>query len=630
MPITTVLKYSTNLDAGLTATTVNAILMGGDSQAHRFDVACYRGSYAKPVDLTGATITGYFTRADGTTVLIAGTTDGGRAVVTLPADCYAVTGRFTLVIKAGAGEVVETILMAMGAVARSHSGDVLDPDETLTSLEAALEAFGKVQDMTQYGLPVLELTGDISPIKESKDNVVTVDYTYGDMTGTATLKGQGASSYKEAQALGEKGKYNYTIKFDKAFEAADGWGEQKKYCLKANRIDHTHSRNVVSAKLWGAIVKSRETANANLAGLVNGGAVDGFPIVIMLNGRFYGLYTLNIPKDGWMMGLAEDATKQQAIVGAEDHTTATQFRGLLAGDGSDFDVEFVSDEANAGWVTDSLNTLIQACIDARVATADAVFDQYLDLDSVIDYLIWVVVIKGSDMVDKNYLLTTFDGVKWCFTAYDMDSTYGLAWNGASITDITNNTLLETAAGHRAYELVKRYKTDALRARYAALRADILSEANMVRAFENFAWAIPAPVLMADVERYPAVPGSSVATIDQIGRWIRQRLELVDAWFDKLPAQEVPLVISAQPVSATAAVGDKVSFTVEAVGVASYQWQFSTNNGSTWSDSTATGARTNTLSNYEVTTARLSYKFRCKLTDYDGNVVYTDVVGIDQA
>lgn len=630
MPITTVLRHSTNLDAGLTATTVNAILMGGDSQAHRFEVTCYRGIYSNEVDLTEATISAYFTRADGTTVLIAGAVENGRAVVTLPADCYAVTGRFTLVIKAGMGDVVETILMAMGAVARSNSDEVLDPDGAITSLEAAIEAFGKGPDMTQFGLPVLYLTGDISPIRESKENKVTVGYTYGDMTGTATLKGQGASSYDMAHNLGERGKYNYTIKFDQAFEAATGWGVQQKYCLKANFIDHTHARNLVSAKLWGQIVKSRATENTNLSGLVNGGAVDGFPIVIMLNDRFHGLYTFNIPKDGWMMGLVEDATKQQAIVGAEEHTTATQFKGLLAGDGSDFEVEFASDEANAEWVTTSLNTMIQACIDARVSTVDAVFDQYLDLDSVVDYLIWVVVIKGSDMVDKNYLLTTFDGVKWCFTAYDMDSTYGLSWDGSSITKLTSNTLLETAAWHRAYELVKRYKTDALQARYAELRADILSENNMVRAFENFAWAIPAPVLMKDVERYPAVPGSSVANIDQICRWLEKRLEIVDGWFAKLPAQEVPFELITQPVSATAAVGDKVSFTVEAVGVASYQWQFSSNNGSTWSDSTATGARTNTLSNYEVTSARLSYKFRCKLTDYDGNVVYTDVVGINQA
>lgn len=403
-------------------------------------------------------------------------------------------------------------------------------------------------DPTAYNLPVLYLDGDISPIRASKDNKVTLSYVYGDRSGTCTLKGQGATSYANAQKLGENGKYNYTITFDTAFEAATGWGVQKKYCLKGNTIDHTHSRNLMSAKLWGMIVKARAANNTYLSGLPNGGAVDGFPVVLMVNGKFHGLYTFNIPKDGWMMGLVEDATKQQAILGANDHKTATQFKGLLAGDESDFELEFVSDEANAEWVTTSLNRMIQACMDSYGGDLDDVVGQYLDWDSVIDYYIFVVVIKGMDMVDKNYLLSTFDGTKWYFTAYDMDSTYGLNWDGSGLSRAVSNVDFASIANdHRAYELVKRFKTNALKARYMELRADILSETRIMQQFENFAWAIPSPVLLEDVKRYPvAVHGSSVNTIDQIGRWVRQRLEAADAWINALPAQETP-VEPEQPV-----------------------------------------------------------------------------------
>lgn len=415
-------------------------------------------------------------------------------------------------------------------------------------------------DPTAYNLPVLYLTGDISPIRASKDNKVTLNYVYGDRTGTCTLKGQGATSYVNAQKLGENGKYNYTINFDTAFEAATGWSVQKKYCLKANTIDHTHSRNLMSARLWGMIVKSRATANAYLSGLPNGGAVDGFPIVLMVNGEFHGLYTFNIPKDGWMMGLVEDATKQQAILSANDRKTATQFKGLLAGDESDFELEFASDKANTEWVTTSLNRMIQACIDSWGEDLDDVVGQYLDWDSVIDYYIFVVVIKGMDMVDKNYLLSTFDGTKWYFTAYDMDSTYGLNWDGSGLSRAVSNVDFASIANdHRAYELVKRFKTNALKARYRELRADILSETRIMQQFENFAWAIPSPVLLEDVKRYPvAVHGSSVNTIDQIGRWVRQRLEAADAWINALPAQETPVepeqpeeMVNQVPISADA-------------------------------------------------------------------------------
>lgn len=399
-------------------------------------------------------------------------------------------------------------------------------------------------DPTVYGLPVLYLTGDTSPIAISKDNKVTLTYTYGERTGTCTLKGQGATSYKKAQALvnaGKAGKFNYTINFDTAFEAADGWGAQKKYCLKANWIDHSHSRNVVSAKLWGLIVKSRATANANLSGLVNGGAIDGFPIVIMLNNEFHGLYTFNIPKDGWMMGMVEDTTKQQALLGANDHLTATQFKGESAGNDADFELEFVSDEDNADWVTPSLNRLINACIDSWGGDLDTTVAQYLDWDSAIDYYIWIVVCKGTDMVDKNYLLSTFDGTKWHFSAYDMDSTYGLNWDGSGLTRaVSNVNFEECATTHRVYELIKRFKTNALKARYATLRANTLSETRICQYFENFAWAMPSPVLVEDVKLYPTILGSGVNGIDQICRWVRQRLEKCDEWINALPAQETPV------------------------------------------------------------------------------------------
>ena len=75
-------------------------------------------------------------------------------------------------------------------------------------------------DPTLYELPILYLNGETTGI--SKDNAVSLDYIYGDRTGSCTLKWQGNSSLAYP-------KKNYTIKFDEPFEAAEGWGAQKKY-----------------------------------------------------------------------------------------------------------------------------------------------------------------------------------------------------------------------------------------------------------------------------------------------------------------------------------------------------------------------------------------------------------------
>ena len=102
-------------------------------------------------------------------------------------------------------------------------------------------------------------------------------------------------------------KKNFTVKLFKDADRSEklkidfkGWGKQNKFCLKANWIDITHLRNVVSAQLWGDIVESRsnyDTLPELLRTSPNNGAVDGFPIKVYNNGIYQGRYTWNIPKD---------------------------------------------------------------------------------------------------------------------------------------------------------------------------------------------------------------------------------------------------------------------------------------------------------------------------------------------
>ena len=81
--------------------------------------------------------------------------------------------------------------------------------------------------------------------------------------------------------------------------------------MKANWIDITHSRNVVSARLWGDVVKSRtdyDTLPELLRISPNQGAIDGFPIKFYGNNVYWGRYTMNIPKDAWMTNMDKTNT----------------------------------------------------------------------------------------------------------------------------------------------------------------------------------------------------------------------------------------------------------------------------------------------------------------------------------
>lgn len=381
-------------------------------------------------------------------------------------------------------------------------------------------------DPTPYGLPVLYLTGDVSEM--TKANAVTLTYQYKGVVGTATVKWQGGSSLTYP-------KKNYTIKFDTKFEAKEGWGEHKKYCFKANFIDHSHARNIVSCKLWGQIVKSRANVPEELASQFNGGAIDGFPCVIVLNGEFHGLYTWNVPKDEWMFG------EPKAFVMADDHTDATQFRTLATLDG-DFELEYVEDEDHADWVLESLNRAIQAVMDSDGTDLDTTVGQYIDIPSAIDYYIYTVNEGALDCTDKNYILVTYDGVKWYFSAYDRDSIYGLKWDGSSIlTPSTGTTYVSYAKIHRLMGLIYTYKTDELKARALELRNGVMSEANVLTEFANFAGSIPSQLLDEDARTWPTIPETSTSNVWQIIEWYRLRMATLD--------EELESMVQAAPVEA---------------------------------------------------------------------------------
>lgn len=406
-------------------------------------------------------------------------------------------------------------------------------NEDKYELEQRLESMGNEIDVSKYGLPILHLVGDTSAM--SKDNAVDLNYVYGDRSGTASVKWQGASSLSYP-------KKNYTIKFDNAFEAVEGWGEQNKYCLKANYIDFSHARNIVSAKLWGQVVKSRKAVPTELANLPNGGAIDGFPICVTINGEYHGVYTFNIPKDGWMFGMGSGSNECILCAeGASHGEGSTLFRTNAICDGSDWEIEYITDKNNTQWAVDSLNRLISKVLDSDGSDIDRIIAQYVDIDSAIDFLLFTCLISGGDNVGKNQLLATFDGVKWYFSTYDMDSVFGNKWTGKGYNSpATAQPSVEWfSALHKLFGLLVNYKTEAVKARYKELREGVLSEENVFTEFSNFIASIPKALYDRDPIIWPGIPGTKTNNLAQIVTNYMLRTPAIDKQVNALESIIIP-------------------------------------------------------------------------------------------
>lgn len=386
------------------------------------------------------------------------------------------------------------------------------------------------------GMPIVTITGSLEEI--SKENKVTVAFDYQNgkesFSCTATLKVQGATS-------AEYPKKNYSVQFfekdgsKKKVELVDGWGEESKYCMKANWTDLSAARNVVSAKLYGDVARSLNVQD-EFSDLVNGGAIDGFPIAVYHDGAFLGLYTMNIPKDKWMMGMEQDESLRQAIIMGDQWHESVSLRRFMSYDfvSTSWDLEYCSTEDDpvigTNWAVDSFNRMMWFVMANDGETFRRGIGDYINVDRAIDALIYTWMICGLDNTSKNILWATYDGTVWTPCVYDLDSTWGLWWdasklNPAGVVKNWNNTSINMLF----YRLRFNYQDEIL-ARYIELRKGPMSNANVEKKFIEFFESIPDALYAAEAARWPENPGLWIDHETQILTFTRAHLDALDEAF----------------------------------------------------------------------------------------------------
>lgn len=399
-------------------------------------------------------------------------------------------------------------------------------------------------------IPIIELQGTL-PTDASQKN--SLSYKYENFEGTATLKWQGQSSL----AFPKK---NFTIKFDKKFIAKDGWLADNTYVLKGNFNDFSQARNVVSAEIWAKIVKSRNWNYVPLAdndgslivdnttngfnvyedimpGLHGTGAVDGFPVMLVVNGDYCGLYSFVLKKKAETFGFGK--SNLEYALSCErtpdnQNRNSVAFKGLADLDGKDFDFEYTKSDEDKANAKASFNNMISKIIEATGKGYESVIEDYLDIDSVIDYMIFTSLISAADGITKNYLMLSYDGVKWYFSAYDLDCTFG-NWQDGWLSQQPSGipTLADWNRSNRAMHLVYTYGKDRLKARYKELRDGILSVENVRRMFIDYVSNISHALKDEELKLWPQTPASEVHNINQIVEHYRLRAEFIDKEIESL-------------------------------------------------------------------------------------------------
>ena len=391
-----------------------------------------------------------------------------------------------------------------------------------------------------------------------------------------TIKCQGTSSMKYP-------KKNFTIKLfsdearsEKLKKDFYGWGKQNKFCLKANWIDISHSRNIVSARLWGDMVKTRSNyaeLPEELRTSPNQGAIDGFPIKVYYNGIYQGRYTWNIPKDGWMSNM-DDELDTHCILCGENYDSGC-FRSLPLINESDW-----SDELHDACPQSILNRWTEVC-NFIINSSDEDFvtnlGNYFDIPSLIDYDIFGLAVCGSDSYGKNQIYMTYDGNKWIASMYDLDTTWGMYWNGETLVnpDYAREKFedrIQGRLGNLLYERIEKLMYVDLQTRWEEAKKGALSLTNIINRFERFLDPMNFDLVKGDYASttangaYTGIPSVAKNNLQQITKFAVERQAWTNDYLAALtPIERIPctgITLSSNALEFTAAGTHTLIATVE--------------------------------------------------------------------
>ena len=352
-------------------------------------------------------------------------------------------------------------------------------------------------------------------------------YTYIKLQGNSTLL-----TPKKNYTINLYSDEKRSIKLNREFK---NWGFHNNFVLKADYNDILHARNVVGAKLWGKVVQSRNDYNTlpeELKTSPNNGAVDGFPVKVYVDGKYNGLYNWTIPKCDWMMGM-NSVNTSHVMLSAEfnDNGDITyqnnpcNFNTLWDGSEDYFSVDVGE---NSTELVSSLNAVIAAIIN----TDSVALEQSLDINGAIDYFIFQEIILGTDGLAKNILLATYDMTKWYLTAYDMDSTFDLDWNGEILGGYASE--MPYPPYNNEYSSLLMYIRDnyhnAYIERYTELRKSVLSYSSIIEEFEKYINIFGEDIYIQDTAIYPNIPSVTSNTLNSLRNFVSDRLKYLDDYY----------------------------------------------------------------------------------------------------
>ena len=416
------------------------------------------------------------------------------------------------------------------------------------------------QDLTNLANKVGN-SGDVFPIPEMHISADSGSYGYSQdpvefrllksgktITGCLNFDIQGDSSRGYPKTNFKIKLYTDKTKKNKLkVKMKSSWPTTDKYNLKANWIDATHSRNIVNARLIKDAVSVTPLENPDQTKKILSteglGQIDGFPIELYFNDDYHGLYTLNTKKDETTFGMdSKDATNEvlSTELGKKDITDST--KAII--DGKNWSTE-IHDVASDN-VKSNLVKFINFIEQSNDTDFRANLKNYIDVSSVINLILFGWLSQEYDFYSKSELFATWnDGGYWYLIPYDLDSTWGLFWDGSDV--VTNRdafdlskifsdpqTAWAASANDNKFQqrVMKLFKPE-IKKQGQLLRSTVWSTPNIIAKFKDFIDEVPTFSYQRDQEKWTTIPSIKTTDFRQIQSAIILRGQEFDDFISKI-------------------------------------------------------------------------------------------------
>ncbi|WP_130940481.1 CotH kinase family protein [Klebsiella pneumoniae] len=435
--------------------------------------------------------------------------------------------------------------------------DGFDPNAVLTRADIDEVGGGEYETIAGIfsypeptSLVTIDLTADKIPASKAEGDVnatavITLDGSVFSSRCKISVQGASSASYP---------KKNLNLEFfDKTFDnnielKIGGLRPHDTWVYKANWVDSTQCRNLMCYRLWQAFQASRSgypkydidatyVGKKGMDGFPTGATAvpAGYPCVMHINGEFYGIGTFLIGKKRDNYNLKKDSPLQIQLdisqwILLNSMSTNYQDANLL---------EFKAPKTVTAETVAALSSW-DAFAGAGITDFAAQVDKKLDKQNLIDFYLFVTFISAADLIHnssdnliKNVQLVTWNGTKWFFMPYDLDTVFGNNWAGGYSYKPAEN--LPWCVGS-FWDNVRTVYGNDIAARYKELRDKKIISVDWVYDMStHIQMRYPAGAYKNELAKWsvttPALPYFSNNGRDQLVTWAKARIAAMDTYFN---------------------------------------------------------------------------------------------------